>query len=124
MRSSIVLAALVAGAAMTGALAAPSAAAASNCVTLLQGGDIGETYCIHPDDTSCLVEHREVTFTGTTVTCTGLGPHERSSTSACPVNMVGPDIQYRLCVTTNPSCVIYTSKRVGESYTTSCTGLP
>lgn len=55
-----------------GPVASLQAFAVSGCVTPVSGGDIEETYCVHPGDTGCLVEHREVTFTGTTDTCTGL----------------------------------------------------
>ncbi|MEA3200004.1 MAG: hypothetical protein QOE90_1432 [Thermoplasmata archaeon] len=41
-----------------------------SCVTPISGGDIEETYCVHPGDHACIIEHREVTFTGTTDTCT------------------------------------------------------
>ncbi len=44
----------------------------ATCATPVSGGDVEETYCVHPSQPSCLVEHREVTFTGTTDTCTGV----------------------------------------------------
>ena len=52
--------------------AAPAGAAASEtatlqCVTVLEGGDMGDKFCFSEPD--CLVAHYHTTFLGTTRTC-------------------------------------------------------
>jgi hypothetical protein len=59
--------------ALAGAVVAPTGASAAadtatlQCVTVLEGGDIGDKFCFSEPD--CLVAHYHTTFLGTTRTC-------------------------------------------------------
>ncbi len=103
---------------------------ATKCVTVIQGGDIGEKYCV--DDNECLVSEYRTTFLGTERYCTVRRPVETSAsastgipvdtdtaTTKCWGQSYG-EFGYRYCVSTENSCMVSESRWGGMEGTYTC----
>ena len=107
----IALAAIAFAAAVSPANAATDAGTAIKCVTVIEGGDIGERFCV--DDQECLVSRYQTTFLGTERSCvvrkptgTTTGTSTDAGTTKCWGQSFG-EFGYRYCVSTEDSCMVY-----------------
>ena len=109
-------------------LAAPASSAetttevsAAKCVTVLQGGDIGERFCV--DDQECLVSEYRTTFLGTERYCTVPRPGGTAETTSadatkCVATYAVSKYGSKYCVSTEDSCVVseYRTTIFGTAY--------
>jgi hypothetical protein len=105
----------LAGVGVLGTTPGPASASASSvqCVTVLEGGDIGERFCV--DESDCLLARYSTTFLGTERTC--VVPRPGAGRSAAALRCAGvPGSKF--CVDTEGSCTVfsYQSTPGGTAY--------
>lgn len=121
MRTSVLLATLI-GLALLAAPAPAATAAPGNCITVIQGGDIGERFCV--DEADCLVAEYRTTFLGTERYCIVPRPVESTSeTSAtdvqrCVATYAVSKYGSKYCVDSEGSCTVseYRTTPFGTAY--------
>jgi len=108
------------------ASASAASVAPGNCVTVIEGGDIGERFCIN--DGECLVSEYRTTFLGTERYCIVPRPVDAgeatSSTSGAATRCVatyaaqGGKYGSKYCVDTEGSCTVseYRTTIFGTAY--------